>query len=93
MSLTTWSIGLITYNLIIIIFLIGISSVYDSSHDYTTLDLDDYNVSAPHSYTDLNILQKFGYTLSGIPWYISILLILPNIIAAIIIIMYIRGVR
>ena len=102
MTLTNWTVGVTVYNILIIIFLIGISSFYTASDinadEFTPenanismgASLDDAGVTPDVS--QLSIFDKFAYTITGMPWWVNILLLLPNIIYGIIIINWVRGV-
>ena len=102
MSLTNWTVGVTAYNILIIIFLISISSFYTASDiDASEFSPDNVNVSMGAAIGDsgvapdisqLSIFDKFAYTVTGMPWYVNVLLLLPNIIYGIIIINWVRGV-
>ena len=82
-----WAVGILVYNIGVVILLVGMSSLLadDSDVSFDTSDLNDINQSAFDTTSiptkaDLSVFQRFSYSLGGLPFYINVILMIPNLI-------------
>lgn len=93
MGITEWTVGILVFNIIVVILLIGTSDLIISN--YNTDIIEDSNMTSTDTIdaNDLNFIEKFFWSIAGLPFYISLILSIPNIIFAIVILNWIRGVN
>jgi len=102
MGLTEWAVGLVTFQILIVVFLVGIGAEFkQSAIDAGDADLisesirnqttEDFNaLTAIGDF--VGILENFYFAVSGLPLWANILTAMPILILTIIIFMYARGV-
>lgn len=94
MSLVKWAVGLIVFQMLIVVFLIGIAPMYaEATYDSSDISTGDINSSQTFDNSDLGILESFTYTVSSFSWYVDFILLIPSIVSGILVLLYIRGVN
>ena len=93
MSLTKWAVGILVFDLFMIILLTGMGTKIASDYNNELTQNPEYDTDDVIDIDDLGFFDKISWSISGLPWYIDAVLLIPNLIAGIIFAMYLRGVN
>ena len=94
MSLAKWIIGFLTFQVIIVVFLIGTSSIYtDASYTDDAFIEAGFNSSDSVDMAELSWFDKFTYSVGNLPFPVNVLVGFPTAISIILGALYLRGVN
>ena len=97
MGMFHWAVGLLVYNIVVFIALIGLSPLLATDPVFNTTDnVAEFNQSAFDDSSiptdaDVSVLTRFSASISGLPWYIDLILFIPNFIYVLLLIFWLRG--
>lgn len=94
MSLAKWAVGLLAFQIIIVILLIGIAPIFSDNVEYDSdsVSASGINSSSAVSYSDMGLFDKFTFSVGGLPFPMNYAVFFPTIIGVVLGIMWIRGV-
>ncbi len=91
-SIAKIGIGLVIFQMLVVVFLVGISEKYVSDHNLKLIEAG-FDSDDVVNFDNLDIFDKFSYTLQGLPWYIDIITFIPSVMFIILGIVWLRGVN
>lgn len=94
MSLIKWAVGLLAFQIVIVILLIGIAPIFSNAtfSDEEVVEMG-FNSSSTIDVSDLGMFDKFSYSVDNLPFPLNYLIWFPVVIGVIIGLAYLRGVN
>jgi len=93
MSLTKWAVGIIVFDLLVVLLLISMGTRIATEYNNELVQNPEYSSSDSIDISTLGFFDKISWSITGLPWYISTIMLIPNIILAIVLVGYLRGVN
>jgi len=93
MSLTKWAVGIIVFDLLVVLLLISMGARIATEYNNELVQNPEYSSSDSIDIASLGFFDKISWSITGLPWYISTIMLIPNIILAIVLVGYLRGVN
>ena len=93
MSLTKWAVGIIVFDLLVVLLLISMGARIATEYNNELVQNPEYSSSDSIDISTLGFFDKISWSITGLPWYISTIMLIPNIILAIVFVGYLRGVN